>query len=135
MKFFWSTVFAPLTLLSNFATNLDAYWRRLQRILSHIDDDSEVPCPFSRPSQFLSTVGRIISKLDPNSLPQIVRCLERMPHANDSQLLLWSFPTACNNPVLFVRFLDDIHRTNHWLWLGLLNCASGSDVLLDRLLP
>jgi hypothetical protein len=135
MVSFWLSVFPPLSLLSNFVLNSEAYWRRIQRILSHIDDNSEVPCPFARPSEFVRVSGRIISRLDPTSLPKIVRCLERMPHASDVPVLLWDLPAAFGSGDLLLRFIDHICRDGHWLWTGLLNTPGGADVVADRLVP
>jgi hypothetical protein len=132
---YWSTIFAPLALLSHSVTNSDAYWRRLQRIISHIDNDCELPCPFSRTAQFATALMRIIPRLDPHSVTQIVRCLERMPRANEAPVLLWALPATLSSPLLFVRLLGAIHHTNHWLWTGFLNSDSGPDIVLDRLLP
>jgi hypothetical protein len=132
---FWLSAFPALSLLSKFVQNSEAYWRRMQRILSHIDDDSEVPCPFARASQFVSASSLIISSIHPTSLPKIVRCLERMPHSADVSVLLWDLPVAFGDADLFIRFIDHISHGGHWLWTGLLNTPGGVEVLVDRLVP
>jgi hypothetical protein len=97
-------------------------------------DGIEVPCPFSRPIQFLDVFSGIIRRLSESSIPQIIGCLEGMPHASDLQVMLWDLPETLNNPLVYLRFLDGIHTSNHWLWSALLNTAGGSDLIIDRLL-
>jgi hypothetical protein len=132
MNVFWARCFPPLCLLSKSVVNHDAYWRRLQRILSHIADEAEVPCPFTKTSRFFEALIVICRGLDGNSLSQIIQCLERMPHASDPQVILWDLPRVLRSPWLYLNFLDRIRRDKHWLWTTLLNSLGGSDLLLDR---
>jgi hypothetical protein len=74
----------------------------------------------------------ICSGLRVDSLTQLIRCLERMPHVSDPQMILWDLPETLQSPFLYLNLLDSIRRERHWMWTGLLNSVGGSDLILDR---
>jgi hypothetical protein len=71
----------------------------------------------------VSVSGRIIARLQPTSLPKIVRCFERMPHAADVSVLLWDLPAAFGSGDILIRFIHHVSRDGHWLWAALLSAG------------
>lgn len=131
---FWAERFPPLTLLNGLVDHTDAYWKRLQKILSHIYNDVDIPCPFTRFQDFIEMFYEIQKQLDYRSTDQLIRFLEIVPHSHEPNIFLWDFPITLADPLFFLELLVKLSTENHWIWNAMMNTSGATEIFFDRMI-
>ncbi|OHT03412.1 hypothetical protein TRFO_06627 [Tritrichomonas foetus] len=143
MKLFWESIFPPLALLSDYITNTDQYWKKMQRIMTQMSDNQDIPCPFQKLKLFILAFYEFVQKIDLSlnskskklDYLQLIKFLECMPKSYEPHSLIWNIPAAVGHPESLLVLLDLLHTSKHWIWNALMNCDGVDDLLFDRLSP